>query len=93
MASIMAGYPINMGGVISANISLVAHQTNMAYPYPSTITEYFTNAKVEPRTFDIKVKSKKPFEWHSLMDLTNPKKSASPSTTTGQFDELADWQW
>ncbi|XP_075095107.1 uncharacterized protein LOC142173419 [Nicotiana tabacum] len=59
----------------------------MAYPYPSTITEYLTDAKEEPKAFDTKVKPKKLFEWHSLQDPTNLKKSAQPSTTISQSDE------
>lgn len=74
VASTVAGYPIKVGVMLSANITLVAQQTNTAYPHPNTITEYITDAKVEPRAYDTKLKSKKPFDWYSLMDLTNLKK-------------------
>nr|XP_016445230.1 PREDICTED: transcription factor Sp2-like [Nicotiana tabacum] len=83
----MAGYPINVGAVISSNISMIAWQDNSAYPYPNTIIDYLTDAKVETRDFDTKVKEKKPFDWYSMMDTSNPKKKVQPSITTCQSDE------
>ncbi|XP_070034940.1 flocculation protein FLO11-like [Nicotiana tomentosiformis] len=87
VASIIAGYSINVGDLMSANIFLVAQQSNTSYPYPSTTTEYLTDAKVEPMTFDTKVKPTGPFEWYKLQDPRNPKRSAQPSTTTSHSDE------
>lgn len=87
VAFIMAVYPINVGALMSAIIFLVVQQTNMTYPYSSTITKNLIYEKVETKPIDTKVKPKKPFQWYSLQDLTNPTKSALPSTPTGQPDE------
>nr|XP_009612896.1 uncharacterized protein LOC104106124 [Nicotiana tomentosiformis] len=35
-------------------MSVVARQDDTSYPYPNTITEYFTDARVDPRDFDTK---------------------------------------
>lgn len=85
----MAGYPINVGAVMSANISVIARQDDSSYPYPNTITEYLTDARVESRDYDIKVRPKKPFSWYSPIDANNPKRKGRSSTTTGQSDEPA----
>lgn len=87
VALIMAGYPINVCAVMSVNMSLVPRQGKISYPYPNTITEYLTDAGVEPRDFDTKVRVKKPFSRYSLMDSGNPKKKGQPSITVGQSDE------
>nr|XP_009630476.1 microtubule-associated protein RP/EB family member 1-like [Nicotiana tomentosiformis] len=87
VASIMAGYPINVSAVMSANISVIARQDDSPHMYPNTIIEYLTDAKVDPRDNDTKVKPEKPFTWYSLMDASNPKKKVQPPTTTCQSDE------
>nr|XP_018633194.1 uncharacterized protein LOC108948496 isoform X1 [Nicotiana tomentosiformis] len=89
VTSIMAGYPINMGVMMSANISVIARQGDSSYPYPNTITEYLIDAMVKPRCYDTKVRPKKPFTWYSLMDANNPKKKVQPPTTASQSDEPA----
>lgn len=89
MASIMVGYPINMGALMSANTTLVAQQENTSFSYPSTITEYLTNAKVESMPYDTKVKPTGSFDLYKLQDPRNPKSKMSnrPPTTTSQSDE------
>lgn len=89
VAFIMAEYPINVGVMMSANISVIARQDDSSYPYPNTIIEYLTDATVKPRYYGTKVRPKKPFTWYSLMDVNNPKKKVQPPTTAGQSDELA----
>jgi len=73
VASIMAGYPINVGNVMSRIISLVGTETDRNYPFPNTLTMYFRDLKVEKRRFDIKVKATAPFSWYSLSGPDNPK--------------------
>jgi len=57
----MARYPINVGAVMSANMLVVSREADTSYPYPNTITEHLTDARVEPRDYDMKVRAKKPF--------------------------------
>lgn len=63
MASIMAGYPINMGNVMSRIITIVGAEQDRNYAFPSFLTEYFRDLKVDKRPYDIKVKAKAPFSW------------------------------
>lgn len=78
-----------MGAIMSANFSVTFRQVDSSYPYPNTIMEYLTDAGVEPRDYDMKVRPKKPFSWYSLMDTTNPKKKVQLPTTPGQSDKPA----
>lgn len=73
----MAEYPINVGALMSAKISLVAQHGNTSDPYPVITTEYLTDAKVEPMPFDTQVNTTRPFEWYKLQDLRNLKRSFS----------------
>lgn len=54
MASIIVGYPINVGSRMFTKLSLMAQQENTSYPYLSTIIEYLVDAKVETSPYDIK---------------------------------------
>ncbi|XP_070035896.1 adhesin AWP1-like [Nicotiana tomentosiformis] len=87
VASIIAVYPINVGAIMSANISVVVRKGESSYPYPNTLTEYITDSKVEPRSFDTKVRAKKPFLWYSLQGPGNPKFKGKATATIGQSDE------
>ncbi|XP_070029396.1 uncharacterized protein [Nicotiana sylvestris] len=62
----------------------------VTHPTPTliTITEYLTDAKVEPMPFDTQVETTSPFEWYKLQEPRNPKKSIQSPTTAGQSDEL-----
>ena len=46
VASIMAGYPINVGKVMSRVITQVGNEGDRNYPFPSFVTMYFTDLKV-----------------------------------------------
>nr|XP_009767756.1 PREDICTED: uncharacterized protein LOC104218869 [Nicotiana sylvestris] len=74
---------------MSANISVIVRQDESSYSYPSTITKYLTDAKVEPRDCDTMLKLKKPFTWYSEMDANNPMRKVQPPTTTCEYDEPA----
>lgn len=67
-----------MGVVMAANITIIARQDDSSYPYPNTITEYLTDSRVEPKDYDMKVWSKKPFSWYCLIDTTDPKRKVHP---------------
>nr|XP_016506311.1 PREDICTED: uncharacterized protein LOC107824100 [Nicotiana tabacum]XP_016506312.1 PREDICTED: uncharacterized protein LOC107824100 [Nicotiana tabacum]XP_016506313.1 PREDICTED: uncharacterized protein LOC107824100 [Nicotiana tabacum] len=90
VASIMVGYPINVGNVMSRVITQVVSEGDRNYPFPSFLTMYFTDLKVEKRNFDIKVKAKAPFSWYIMQVDDNPKSKNYKGTTTaatGQSEE------
>ncbi|XP_070054828.1 uncharacterized protein [Nicotiana tomentosiformis] len=72
---------------MSTNITLAVRKSEKSYPYPNTLTEYFNDAKVEPRPYDTKVKAKKPFSWYHLQGANNPKFKGKVTTTVSQSDE------
>lgn len=72
MASIMAGYPLNVGALMLANMTLVAQQENTSFPYPNTIMEYLTDAMVESRPLETKIKPTCPFDPYKLQDPRTP---------------------
>jgi len=84
VASIMAGYPINVGAIMSTNITLAVQKDERSYPYPNFLTEYFKDQKVEPRQYDTEVKAKKPFSWYHLQGSDNPKFKGKATTSAGQ---------
>jgi len=55
VASIMAGYPINVGNLMSYNISNAVQKEERSYPYPNFLTEYFQDQGVETRHFDVEL--------------------------------------
>lgn len=61
VASIMVGYPINIGNVMSRVIIRVVNEGDRSYPFPYFLTMFFEDQDVEKRKFDMKVKPKAPF--------------------------------
>ena len=61
VASIMAGYPINMVNVMSQIITIVGVEHDQNYPFPSFLTKYFRDLEVDTSPYDIKVKATAPF--------------------------------
>ncbi|XP_019257855.1 PREDICTED: PERQ amino acid-rich with GYF domain-containing protein 2-like [Nicotiana attenuata] len=87
----MAGYPINVGNVMSRIITIVGSEHDRNYPFPNFLTMYFRDLKFEKRPFDITVKAKAPFFWYSMHGDDNPKSKNFKGTTTastGQSEEL-----
>jgi len=72
VASIMAGYPINVGNVMSRIITIVGAENDRNFPFPSFLTMYFRDLKVEKRPFDVKFKAKAPFSWYNMQGDDNP---------------------
>ncbi|XP_075089086.1 uncharacterized protein LOC142170718 [Nicotiana tabacum] len=90
VASIMAGYPINVGNMMSRIITIVGAEHDRNYTFPSFLTMYFRDLKMEKRPFDIKVKVKAPFSWYSMQGDDNPKSKnfkATVTSPTGQSEE------
>lgn len=90
VASIMAGYPINVRNVMSRVITLVGNEHDRNYPFPSFLTMYFRDLKVEKRPFDIKVKARAPFSWYNMQRDDNQKSKNFKGTATaptGQSEE------
>nr|XP_009777419.1 PREDICTED: uncharacterized protein LOC104226991 [Nicotiana sylvestris] len=76
VASIMAGYPINIENVMSRVITRVVNEGDRSYAFPNFLTMYLEDLDVEKRKFDMKVKAKAPFSWYNLQG-DDPKGSTS----------------
>nr|XP_016488159.1 PREDICTED: uncharacterized protein LOC107808177 [Nicotiana tabacum] len=75
----MAGYPINVGAMMSTNITLAVQKDKRSYPYPNFLTENFNDQKVEPRQYD--TKSEEP-TIVVIDSAAEPSTVAGPSTGT-----------
>lgn len=82
VASIMVGYPINVGNVISRVITQVVSEGDRNYSFPSFLTMYFRDLEVEKRKFDVEVKAKAPFSWYNMQGDDNPKGKNCKGITT-----------
>lgn len=93
VASIKAGFLLNVGNIMSRVISRVGDETKTNYPFPNTLTLYFREMKVKKKKYDIMVPPVSPYSWYYQKGPDNPKSSkknqASTSTTAGQSEELA----
>nr|XP_009615097.1 uncharacterized protein LOC104107887 [Nicotiana tomentosiformis]XP_033514991.1 uncharacterized protein LOC104107887 [Nicotiana tomentosiformis]XP_033514992.1 uncharacterized protein LOC104107887 [Nicotiana tomentosiformis]XP_033514993.1 uncharacterized protein LOC104107887 [Nicotiana tomentosiformis] len=87
IASIIAGYLINVGNLMAQNISKETGKEERSYPYPNFITLYLENQGVEGRHFDTKVKPKRPLSWYNLQGADNPKSKGKATTSTSQSAE------
>lgn len=86
IASIMAGFPINVGNVMYRVITSMGVDSDRNFPYPNTFTIYFQDAKVKKKPYDVKVRLVSPFSWFSIQGPDNPKDKkhkASTSAPTG----------
>nr|XP_016493968.1 PREDICTED: uncharacterized protein LOC107813241 [Nicotiana tabacum] len=92
-ASIMEGFPLNVGNIMSRVISTVGQETQTNYPFPNTFSLYFKELKVKKKKYDVKVPSVAPYSWYSQLGPENPKRGkknvASTSTAPGQSEEPA----
>ncbi|XP_075110883.1 uncharacterized protein LOC142181618 [Nicotiana tabacum] len=91
IASIMAGFPINVWNVMYSVITSIGIDTDRNYPYPNTLTMYFEDEKVKKYPFNVGVSPVSPFSWFNIQGSDNPKGDkkgkASTSAPTGQSEE------
>ncbi|XP_019240122.1 PREDICTED: putative uncharacterized protein DDB_G0290521 [Nicotiana attenuata] len=77
----MAGYPINVGNIMSRMITRVVNENDRSYMFPNFLTMYFEDQDAEGRRLDLEVKPKCPF--------FGPKGKATTSTSQSEEPVVA----
>lgn len=66
IASIMVGFPINMGNLMYREITSMGIDSVWNYPYPNTLTMYVRDLEVKKKSYYVKVCPVSPFSWFSI---------------------------